>query len=290
VSTLEWKDHQGPGGASIPVAEVDGGEAGPTWLFTGGVHGDEYEGPEAIRRAVSRLAKKTFPGKVIAAPVVNAMAYARGVRCTPEDGVNMNRIFPGRADGSISYQWAKWFWDNFVERADRLVDLHAGGATFEFDMVAGFYDDVDAPLAAVFELAMWRMPIVPGVFSREFRKRRGPATGAELGFGGIRSENATQSAASTLVRLASGQVGEVIGPIYGNIDVISGAEGEWNSGVKLTQNVRKGESLGVVTNWRGETVESVVSPCDGRVIAVRRLRSVPANDLVAVIGLVESPR
>ena len=287
MPTLEWKDHTGPGGARIPVAEVDGGEPGPTWLFTGGVHGDEYEGPEAIRRAVSRLAKRPFPGKVIGVPVVNAMAYARGVRCTPEDGVNLNRIFPGKTDASISYQWARWFWDSFVERADRLVDLHAGGATFEFETVAGFYEDEDAVLAAAFELTMWRAPNVPGVFSREFRKRRGRAIGAELGFGGIRNEDATQSAAAALVKLACGQVGEVNGPVYGNIDVLSGAEGEWNACARVASNVLKGEPLGTVTNWRGETIETVLSPCDGRVLAVRRLRSVPANDLVAVVGPAE---
>lgn len=284
MATLEWKDHTGPGGASIPVAEVDGGEPGPTWLFTAGVHGDEYEGPEAIRRAVSLLAKSKFPGRIIAVPVVNAMAYARGVRCTPEDGVNMNRIFPGNAEGTVSHRWAHWFWTTFVERADRHCDLHAGGATFEFDGVGGFYVDSDAPFAATFELTMWRMPDVAGVFTREFRKRRGPAFGAEIGFGGVRNESATQSAAAALIRLAMGQVGEVIGPVYGNIDTLSTTTGEWNPRVTLTSNVRKGDVLGTVTNWRGEVIETIVAPVSGRVIAVRRLRSIPAKELVAVVG------
>src|SRR5687768_2004596 len=95
-----WQHVERPGGLALPVAELTGSRPGPTWLLVAGVHGDEYEGPEAIRRAVARLAAdRDFSGRVIALPIANPAAYARGSRLTPEDNANLNRSFPGNPNG-----------------------------------------------------------------------------------------------------------------------------------------------------------------------------------------------
>src|SRR5690606_24383501 len=116
------------------------------------------EGPEAIRRAVTDLADLPFTGRVIALPVANPMAYAVGQRCTPQDGGNLNRSFPGDAQGSLTSRWARFLWDRFLCQGDRLIDLHSGGTAYAFETVAGFYDQADIPLAAVFAATLWRMP------------------------------------------------------------------------------------------------------------------------------------
>lgn len=287
MSGVTWREERGPGGGVVAVAELDGGRAGPTWLLTAGVHGDEYEGPEAIRRALRALAGTPFDGRVIALPVVNPMAYAAGVRSTPADQGNLNRLFPGDAEGTITRRWAEWIWRTFVMRADRLVDLHAGGAFFEFDPVAGFYADEDAPLAAVFDFTMWRAPSTPGVFSCEFRKHRGPALGVELGFGATRSEPLTQAGERALVKLVRGETGQVDGPVFRNHDVLATHSGEWTPRCICGQMVMEGDVLGVMHGLNGALIGEVICPVDGRVLAFRRVVSAAAGDLLVGVGVEE---
>ncbi|MCE9591452.1 MAG: succinylglutamate desuccinylase/aspartoacylase family protein [Planctomycetes bacterium] len=287
MSDAAWRQERGPGGAATPVCEIDGGSPGPTWLLSAAIHGDEYEGPEAIRRAVRELSGMKFPGRVIALPVANPMAYAAGVRCTPEDRGNLNRVFPGDANGSVTPQWADWLWRTFAARADRLIDLHAGGAFFEFDPVAGFYEDVDAPMAAVFGFTLWRAPPTPGVFSHEFRQRRGSAFGLELGFGGTRDEKLTDTAHRAIVRLVRGETAPVHGPIYSNHDISALHGGEWSSRCRRGQEIKKGDVVGVMHRLDGTLISEIRSPIAGRVLAFRRVASAQPGDLLVGIGVPE---
>ena len=287
-----WRWAKGPGDAAIPVAEIDGGMSGPTWLFTAGVHGDEYEGPAAIRSAVSALAEKRsrgekFAGRVVALPVCNAMAYAAGVRLTPEDQGNLNRAFPGDANGKATPRWADWLWREFMLRSDRLVDLHAGGAAFAFAAVAGFYRDEDAPLAAMLGLTMWRAPETPGVLSREFRAHRGPSIGAELGYSGTRDDAMALRIADALVRLAHGERASAPSVVHRNHDICSPWTGEWTASCRLGDRVTAGQRLGVVHAWDGVPRGEVTSNVAGTVIAVRRIVSAKEGDLVVGIGVPE---
>lgn len=252
------------------------------------MHGDEYEGPEAIRLAAAALAGTYFPGRVIALPVANPMAYAAGVRCTPADGGNLNRSFPGDVNGTLTQRWADFLWTNFISRADRLIDLHAGGTTWKFEAVAGYYRDEDLPLATALGLTLWRAPDAPGVLSYEFMSRCGPAIGAELGFGGVRDEGMAHRIAKALVKLVREGPGAVdraaVGPIYTHTDVLAEAPGEWHAMCDLGHPVTQGATLGLVRDWTGQLVGRVLSPHDGHVLAVRRLVSIRKGDLAAVVG------
>lgn len=281
---IHWNWAEGPGGNKLPFAELEGSSPGPTWLLAAAVHGDEYEGPEAIRQAVSSLSDKNFPGKVIALPITNPMAYAKGVRSTPEDQGNLNRFFPGRPEGSLTPRWAHWLWQTFIGRADRLIDLHAGGSTWEFDSLAGFYTDEDAPLAAVFGLILWRVPNLPGILSQEFRRLRGPAIGVELGFGGTRREALVQLTRQALVRLVRGETARVAAPIYHSQNITAPQAGEWTPARRLRDRVAEGDLLGTITDWTAENSYPVRSPSAGLLLAVRRLVSIEAGDLVAMLG------
>jgi len=279
-----WNEHRGPGGISIPVTELEGSQPGPTWLLAGAVHGDEYEGPEAIRRIVAELNGRDFPGSVIAMPITNPMAYAAGTRCSPEDGGNLNRVFPGKMDGTLTEQWGHWIWQSFAERADRMVDLHSGGTTLKIETMAGFWHDDDASLAGIFPFVPWRISDLPGVFSCEFRRRRGPAIGLELGYGGNRQESSVRLVHESIIRLVHGETAVVRGPIYQSTNIDANCDGEWNTACDLRDSVTEGQLLGTVTDWSGRELELIRSPAKGRVLAIRNLVSVRKGELVAVHG------
>ena len=89
------------GAVMIPVTVIKNGN-GPTALLTGGNHGDEYEGPIALWDLTKGLSNEQIQGRVIIIPAMNYPAFRAGKRTSPLDGGNMNRAFPGNAEGSIT--------------------------------------------------------------------------------------------------------------------------------------------------------------------------------------------
>jgi N-alpha-acetyl-L-2,4-diaminobutyrate deacetylase len=111
----------------LPVAVIRRGD-GPTVLFTGGNHGDEFEGPTALLK----LARELEPGDlvrggVIVMPAINPPALAAGTRSSPLDGRNLNRVFPGKARGTPTERIAHAIASAVLPHAVALLDLHAGG-------------------------------------------------------------------------------------------------------------------------------------------------------------------
>ncbi len=119
------------GALMIPITQIKRG-AGPTVLLSGGNHGDEYEGPIALFDLANRLTAEQVTGRVIVVPAMNHPAFMAGRRTSPIDGGNMNRVFPGRPDGSITEKIADYFTRTLLPMADVVVDIHSGGKTLTF--------------------------------------------------------------------------------------------------------------------------------------------------------------
>ncbi|AFO55417.1 MULTISPECIES: succinylglutamate desuccinylase/aspartoacylase family protein [unclassified Natrinema] len=106
-----------------------GDESGPTLYVQAAQHGREINGTEVLRRFHERLSLESLSGTVIAVPVANPLTFDRVSYTMPEqfDSVNpnMNRIWPGNSDGSITQRMAARLWE-YVAAADALVDLHTG--------------------------------------------------------------------------------------------------------------------------------------------------------------------
>ncbi len=125
------RDESAWGSIMIPVTVVKNGE-GPTALLTGAAHGDEYEGPLALFDLAATLSPADVRGRVIVVPAFNFPAFRAGRRVSPIDQCNLNRIFPGRPDGSPSEKIADFFVSTLVPLADIVLDFHSGGKTLDF--------------------------------------------------------------------------------------------------------------------------------------------------------------
>ncbi len=119
------------GSIMIPITVIKRGE-GPTALLTGGNHGDEYEGPIALFDLARNLPVDRVSGRVIIVPAMNYPAFTAGTRTSPIDGGNMNRIFPGRPDGTVTEKIADYFQRSLLPLADYVLDIHSGGKTLTF--------------------------------------------------------------------------------------------------------------------------------------------------------------
>lgn len=119
------------GAILIPIVQFKYGQ-GPTALITGANHGDEYEGPIALFNFAQRTDLASFQGRVIIIPAMNYPAFQAGTRVSPIDQLNMNRIFPGKVDGSITQVLADYFSRILLPMADYVLDIHSGGKTLDF--------------------------------------------------------------------------------------------------------------------------------------------------------------
>ncbi|MGI9316680.1 MAG: N(2)-acetyl-L-2,4-diaminobutanoate deacetylase DoeB [bacterium] len=124
-------DDSGWGTLMIPITVAKNGD-GPTALFTGANHGDEYEGPVALWDLAHTVDSDALSGRVIIVPGMNYPAFRVGKRTSPIDGGNMNRVFPGNPSGSITEKIADYFQRTLLPLADYVIDFHSGGKTMEF--------------------------------------------------------------------------------------------------------------------------------------------------------------
>ncbi|WP_232103668.1 succinylglutamate desuccinylase/aspartoacylase family protein [Gimesia algae] len=107
----------------IPIhirrAEADG----PVVFVTAALHGDEINGTGAIRELIQDVDFKLLRGSVILVPVLNILAFDRHSRYLP-DRRDLNRSFPGSANGSLASRMARIIFDEIVSRSDYGIDLH----------------------------------------------------------------------------------------------------------------------------------------------------------------------
>ena len=125
------RDDSAWGSVMIPISVIRRG-AGPTALLTGANHGDEYEGPIALQELALTLSPENISGTVIIVPAFNYPAFRAGTRTSPIDKGNLNRSFPGRADGSVTEKIADYFERTLIPMADIVLDFHSGGKTLDF--------------------------------------------------------------------------------------------------------------------------------------------------------------
>jgi N-alpha-acetyl-L-2,4-diaminobutyrate deacetylase len=141
------RNTSGWGTVQIPIYSVKNG-SGPTILFTGGVHGDEYEGQIAVSRLARTLDPATVQGRVIMIPAVNMPAVLNDTRLSPVDNRDINRCFPGDPRGSFSEMLAH-FLDGFVlPRVDVSVDLHTCGHSGDSALSTNMHYLPDAAMRA----------------------------------------------------------------------------------------------------------------------------------------------
>ncbi|MCB0633381.1 MAG: succinylglutamate desuccinylase/aspartoacylase family protein [Saprospiraceae bacterium] len=100
---------------------------GPSLLVLGGVHGDEINGVEIIRRSVNDgMFNKLTSGSVIAIPLLNIFGFINFSRDVP-DGKDVNRSFPGSTAGSLASRVARTITKKILPVVDFGVDFHTGG-------------------------------------------------------------------------------------------------------------------------------------------------------------------
>jgi predicted deacylase len=113
-------------GTRIPVTTIEGAR-GPTLALIAGNHGYEYPPILALQNLRLELSAAGLRGAVVMVHVANMPSFlGRTVYFSPVDGKNLNRCYPGKADGTVSDRIAHAITTEVIARADALLDLHCG--------------------------------------------------------------------------------------------------------------------------------------------------------------------
>lgn len=135
----------------VPVLVERAKEDGPTLLVMAGLHGDELNGIEIVRRFLRKKLNKPAKGTIICLPIFNIFGFLNLKRELP-DGRDLNRSFPGSNNGSLAAQFAFHFMKEIAPYCDYIIDFHTGAAQRNnFPQIRCVFSDKDSvELAKIF--------------------------------------------------------------------------------------------------------------------------------------------
>lgn len=272
-------------GMRWPYFALRGREAGPAVAITAAIHGGEYPGPLGALQLAREIDPATLRGSLLILPLVNLSSFwARTAFITPQDGKNLNRVFPGKAVGTFGDILAFRVTTDIYSPADAVIDLHSGDI-FEAlaDHVLRYSSDDPAVnaqserMVEAFGLPYARtypMPRNPGGTAGNATLLGKPSILVEVGGNGLASEANVVSVHDGLVNTLRA-LGVLAGEpepktkthwVQSGAQVVAPATGLWRSAVALEQQVAEGELLGTLTDPLGEVISRVISPIDGMVL------------------------
>jgi predicted deacylase len=300
-------------GTRIPVTVVRGAAPGPTLALIAGTHGAEVAPIVALQRLRAALDPARLRGNVILVHVANLPSFlGRTVYYSPVDGRNLNRVYPGRPDGTVSERIAHAITTQVIERADYVVDMHAGDGNeslrpYTYWSPLGLDARTDS-LARELALAFGHdhivvdrdRPVDPArsLYTQNTAQVRGrPSITTETGYLGLPVEEMVRGnveGASRLLRflgMVDGPVQKVDAPLWlTRTEVLrSPATGVWHPRVERAHTVAAGALLGVLTDFFGEPLAEIRAPFAGEVLYVVGTPAMSAGEPVAMIGAPGTP-
>jgi predicted deacylase len=299
---------RGDSGTTIPISIIRGSQSGPTLALIGGTHGSEVAPVIALQRLRATLNPAEVRGTVLIVHVANMPSFlGRTIYYSPVDGKNLNRVYPGRSDGTVSERIAHAITTEIIARADYLVDMHAGDGNeslrpYTYWNKLGVNPRVDS-IAREMALAWGHERIVvdtdrprdlaASVYTQNTAHLRDkPALTTETGYLGEPNEQMVQSNITGVQRLMRylkmlpGRVDMVQRPIWiERTEVLRSPEtGTWHALVQRGQTVAQGTVLGRLTDFFGNTIAEIKAPFAGEVLYIVATPAMNKGEPIGMIG------
>ena len=262
----------------VPIVVIHGKQPGPVLCLTGGIHGDELNGVEVIRRVMSTLDAAEVVGTVVGVPIVNMAGFSRGSRYLP-DRRDLNRFFPGNPNGSSASRLAHDFFTRIVKGCTAVIDFHTG--SFDRANLPQVRGDMRIP--RVVELtrgfgatAVLHTPGAVGMLRRAATDHGIPSVTFELG-APVRLEPTEIEHGVTAIETLLNNFGmtervrmwrEPQPIFYESRWVRAPAAGMLFADVALGDRVRQGQRLGRIINPLNDETRELVSPIRGRILGM----------------------
>ncbi|WP_431126797.1 succinylglutamate desuccinylase/aspartoacylase family protein [Flagellimonas flava] len=279
----------------IPVHVFNAKKAGPTVLVQAGLHGDEINGVETVRRMLQNDLFDIKKGAVIVVPILNIFGFIHFSRDVP-DGKDVNRSFPGRKTGSLASRIAYTYTSEILPQIDYGIDLHTGGGQrFNFPQIRYSQEDKQSKkLAEAFNAPFY---FASRLIAGSFRK-----ASLRMGIPTIVYE------AGESMRFDEGSIEQgILGikNVLNSLGMLSKKGTSWErQSIELTKTrwlrasragmfipqksngsaVVKGEVIGMITDTDAKKNKKIKAPFDGYIFCINHQAVVNQGDALFHLG------
>lgn len=285
---------------AIPLTLIHGARAGKAVVILSGIHGGEYVGIETAIRFAATLEPGELRGRVLVAHPVNLAAFFdRRQYVHPADGKNLNRVFPGRADGTAAERIAFAVTEQLFRQADFVIDLH-GGDIHEALMPFVVCSGGESPqVAALAEDAARRtgLPYLtrvdhPGASFGAAGVLGIPAILMELGQCGRWSADEVDAYTAALrnvlrhLEMLPGTAEPPRAPVYlsGLNTVVAAESGCWHPCVAVGDRVAAGDAIGEMRDVFGRALRRYAATQAGVILVLVTSLAVGAGESLFAVG------
>jgi len=293
----------------IPVSVIKGASPGPTVLMVAGVHGYEFAPILAAQRLADEIDPKTLSGDFIIVRVAHIAAFeGRSPYVNPNDRKNLNRSFPGKAQGTQTERIAWALSSRIIATADFVLDVHSGDGAEWLDAFVGVYG---GPLASDYQgafkfaeamgfpnIVRYSMNTQEQVNQRRSLNRQAVAQGlptilVEIGQNGSRDPRHVEAIVSGVKRglstlgMLENSANAAKKPLRyfeGTQSVSAENSGVWTPTVAKGRTVARGSILGIIHDYQGRLIETVTAPVSGFTIYGLAGPPVRAGESIATIA------
>lgn len=279
----------------IPVYIFNGKKSGPTILLQGGLHGDEVNSIELIRRMLIDKNYKIHRGCVIVVPLLNVFGFLNLSR--DMHGKDVNRSFPGSKKGSLASRMAYYLMKEIVANVDFGIDYHTGGEQrSNYPQIRYTPEDIRAKkIASIFNAPfMFGSKLIPKSFRNECNKNDIPILVYEAGeslrldeFAIKKAINGTLNVLQHFNMIATSIVLEKSKTsikISNRKWIRAKSAGLFSAIINNGAIVKKEQILGYIMDTYGETNFAVKAPYNGYIIAVNNFPIINMGDALFHIG------
>lgn len=291
------------GDFALPVTVINGAHPGKTILITGGIHGSEYPGVQTAIELAYEIDPAEVTGRIIIAHPANPAAFlGRTSAVCPQDGKNLNRVFPGDPEGTYAEKLAHLITTQLHSHADFYIDLH-GGDLYE-DTIPTVYYPGNCP-AHISEAAKAASNVLSTAYrirseaansSFSWAAMQGiPALHIERGGRGLWSPEQVNDYKQDVLALL-GYLGVLKTAAHSShppVDIAqihylnSSHTGWWYPAVSPGQPIVKGQKLGDVRDCFGILQHSYTADCDGVVLYMTISLAINKGDSLIAYGTPE---
>jgi predicted deacylase len=304
TGTFTFEGDEGLEKYQWPYIALAGLMAGPTVLITAGIHAAEYTGIEAAIRLGRTISPDAIRGTILILPLLNRPGfYERSIYVNPEDNDNMNRLFPGKPDGTWGERFAHRLLTEIITKCDNAIDLHAGDLIEDLVPFVIYRETQNGALNGRIEAmanaygARWAVKSAPtgerpGTLMAVAAQNGVAAMLAESGGRGqlIEEDVARHVTGVTnilrTVGAISGRPGRVDPPtVVKSFEWLrSPVEGIFHSHVRVDQVVKPRDLVGDLTDLVGDPLAALTAPVGGVVLFIVTSPAIKKGGLLIGIG------
>lgn len=282
----------------IPVTVINGYSSGKVLALVAGVHGYEYPPILALYRLKNAVDPAALSGTLILVHIANLQSFQkRTIYYNPHDWKNLNRVFPGDPEGTISQRVAYVLKREVVDKCDYLIDMHCGDGNealipYTYWMISGDeeLDGLSQKMALAFGIkhiiidrSRTKDPTESKYLGNTAVLHKKPAITTESGYLGKRDEESIARnsrgirSVMRLLGMVEGEPDMVSDPVW--IDeyevVYSTGDGLFYPLTEMGYFARKGEKIGYLTDYLGNVIQEYRAPFTGIVLYI--IDTPPAN-------------